>query len=171
MAVSAFPSGALAATCVVGDESKGYWKWVDGPNQGKCIIPGPPHPDSPFLNHTGISGSGAFRIEGKYKVATHISGKGWYPKCPESGVPVCITGFAAWACEGYGTGNGFIFDPSTQLCRGPDWTYGCASFTDGENVFLFEWVWTNKDCEKEEPPSVTPNPDPGKPGCPQVPLN
>jgi hypothetical protein len=41
------------------------------------------------------------------------------------------------------------------------------------NLQLEEWVWTNKDCASEPPPAPTntPNPDPGKPDCPQTPLN
>jgi len=169
-ACSSFSSRALATTCEVGDLSKGYWKMVGAPYQGKCIIPGPPHPDSPFLHSR--SANGAFRIEGKYKVVTVLTGKGFYVGCPEC-VPSCITGFAEWGCTGV-YGNGFTYEPNGQLCMMPDGNKngvpdGCACFTDGNAVTLYEWAWTNKDCEKED--SATPNLDSGKPDCPQVPLN
>lgn len=168
LAGSAFPCGTHAAICEVGDGSKGYWRMVGAPYQGACIIPGPPHPDSAFLNSRTNE---AFRIEGRYKIVTILTGKGFYVGCPEC-LPGCITGFAEWGCTGV-YGNGFTYEPDGQLCIMPGGG-GCACFTDGNAVTLYEWVWTDKECDKEDPPSApanTPNPDPGDPKCSKIPLN
>lgn len=167
-----FPSATLAATCEVGDLSKGSWKMIGLRNQGTCIIPGPPHPNSAFLRGPENRGNGAFRIEGKYKVETVVTGKpyyghGVYPECVSS----CITGFAAWFCP---SSAGLTWVPTSQLCMQNTAGVPLGCYTDGLVVTLYEWGWTNKECEKEElPPSPTntPNPDPGKPDCPQLPLN
>jgi len=129
------------------------------------------HPDSAFLHGNA---NGAFRIEGKYKVVTVLTGKGFYWGCPEC-VPGCITGFAEWMCiDVYGSyGQHFIYEPDGQLCLMSDG--GCACFTDGNAVTLYEWVWTNNECSEENPPPAPtniPNLDPGKPECSnQIPLN
>ena len=38
------------------------------------------------------------------------------------------------------------------------------------NFLLEEWVWTNEECNNPAPAN-TPNPDPGKPDCPQLSLS
>ena len=192
---SAFPSGSLAATCEVGDFSKGYWTRIANPEG--CIIPGPPAAASPWpinaqgvLNPQGISRS-AYRIEGKYKLSASISADGFSLTIPPTR-PECITGFAEaytaasrvtymGSCPESGcfrcnfVAQGTLLTQHSWDCNGSFNPYQYAYLRFFEvNFQLEEWVWTNKDCNKEEPPPTptnTPNPDPGKPDCPQAPLN
>jgi len=162
---SAFPCVLYAATCEVG--RNGHWVMVGEQDKGKCIIPGPPHPLSQW------SPQRPFRIEGKYKVEAMLSGHGLSnpndlfmdDECPKC-VPDCITGGSEWACP-----DVYIYDSNGQTCRRPESMGGkCACYTNGELVTLYEWVWDNPECN-EPAPTNTPNSDPGKPDCPQAPLN
>ena len=186
---SIFPFKALAAACEVGDLSKGYWGRVNGPDQGKCVIPGPPAADSlwPVVGQISSVNYPAYRIEGKYKLTAYMDNDRWshsiHPAQPE-----CITGYA----EAY---TAVVLDYYLRQYR-PMGTYTatgtlitCTYYnndpanTEPEhkeylrsfeyNFRLEEWVWTNKDCANEPPPAPTntPNLDPGKPDCPQAPLN
>lgn len=194
MAVT-FPSGALAATCTVGDLSKGYWKTVVGPNQGKCIIPGPPANSSPWPTDPDQLPSGnssrAYRIEGKYKLSASISADGGWSIPPAR--PECITGYAeAYATAMSARYQSWVPEPQPACCHTTytatgtlctvHWTdsrYGGSDIYNYIRCFeyaflLEEWVWTNKECEKEEPPPAptnTPNLDPGDPTCSQAPLD
>lgn len=159
-----FPCGTHAATCEVG--SNGYWVMVGEQDHGKCIIPGPPHPLSQWWKRP-------FRIEGKYKVEAMLSGHGLSnpnvlfidDECPKC-VTDCITGGSEVACPDI-----YSYDPNGQTCRRPDSMGGkCACHTNGELVTLYEWIWDNPECNN---PALTntPNPDNGKPECPQIPMN
>ena len=186
--VSTFPSRTLAATCEVGDFSKGYWMRIANPEG--CVIPGPPAADSPWpsADKLDLINYPAYRIEGKYKLTVYISGDGFWLTIPPAR-PECITGYAeAYTavsrfyyqryCPESGCGRCNFVAQGTLLTMH---SWDCNGYNhyqyarDFESYFVLEeWVWTNKDCDKEEPPPVptnTPNPDPGKPDCPQVPLN
>lgn len=182
---STFPSGAHAATCTVGDLSKGYWKRIANP--AGCTIPGPPAADSPWPDSTSAQGY-PYRIEGKYKLTVYMSADGFSWTIPPAR-PECITGLAeaytVVACARY---QSEYPEPQQACCRTTYTATGtiCTSqYTDsrygyGYNNYvryfdvpfmLEEWVWTNKDCANEPPPAPTntPNPDPGKPDCPPFP--
>lgn len=132
--------------CQVGNTSayvfpQGYWQMVGAPSQGKCAIPGDPHPDSGFLNGNG---GGAFRIEGRYRVDTVLAG-GWGfvatpGECPSNS---CISGFREWMCTEVYKLNGMYMENS--LCIFPNGCPGCpggkayACFTDTHVVTLWEW--------------------------------
>lgn len=183
MAVSAFPSGALAATCEAGDVSKGYWKRAANPEG--CIIPGAPAADSPWptsFSSNLLSKYGyPYRIEGKYKLTVVIGVEGFSGTIPPTRSE-CITGLAEAytaasrinyqrGCPESGCGRCDFIAQGTLLtmhswdCNGYN-HYQYARFFEVP-FMLEEWVWTNKDCANEPPPSPTntPNPDPGRPDC------
>lgn len=188
---SVFPSKSFAATCTVGDFSQGYWKRIANPTE--CTIPGPPAADSPWpINAQGMPdpqgmGSHTYRIEGKYKLTVAMGGDGFRLTIPPPR-PECISGLAEAytvaasinyqrGCPESGCGRCEFVAQGTLLtmhswdCNGYN-HYQYVRFFDVP-IMLEEWVWTKKDCANEPPPAPTntPNPDPGAPTCPQVPLN
>jgi hypothetical protein len=162
---------AEIAACQVGNTSdyvspEGYWQMVGTTYQGKCIIPGPPHPDSAFLHGNT---NGAFRIEGRYRVDTVLTGWGfsWTPgECPSNS---CISGFREWMCyDVYGTGNygpyaSFYMEDNNCVYNYDDGStniknYAC--FTDTAHITLLEWK-----CKPQTPEPIEPNKNQGSPAC------
>lgn len=182
---STCPSGAYAATCVVGDESQGHWVQLPAsdPDQGKCLFPGPPAADSPWpLNDPEVAAGNqtpsAWRIEGKYKINVGRVLQTIASTTIPPARAVCITGYVEAYLKAITSnrllrGAYYPGDGSLVIYNGlwPGEIRYERYYEPGANIH--KWVWTNKDCEKEEPPPAptsTPNPDPGKPDCPQLPL-
>lgn len=160
------------AACEVDNLGQGYWKVIASGPQAECIIPGPPHPDSPFLHENPDAGpytDGAFRISGKYKIVTSLSGYGWSwtvpAECPKR---QCIPGPAENACLRY---NNYYkqYDPPPVTYN---WENGVCIADFGNNTFnyacfsninavsqVLEWV-CNDQCPND--PAKT---EPGMCGC------
>jgi len=153
---------AQVISCEIGNTSsyvfpQGYWQMVGPPRQGKCIIPGAPHPDSAFL-HGNVNG--AFRIEGRYRVDTVLTGWGFVCTSGECPSNSCISGFREWMCND--VYDGFYMENS--MCISPG---GCgggkayACFTDTHAVTLWEWK-----CNPAPQEPVQPTHNQGPPSCP-----